>query len=735
MMIPTWFSIAAFLVAAMAGVMACTLLVIRPGSSLHRSIALLLGTIALAHLANAAGLFVESHALGWRVAAMVAELVEPAALLYVGLGFLNPVQRSSNRSALWRARIVGCLGLLLTGFVVIGQIFEWKVLEDAGTAIALTVLGRMPYVFIVIGMVLALAQLELVLRASQEPVRHKLKFMVIGLGGLAGYQIYQASQMLLLPVWQENQVLIGSIVTAMALCLTAYGLGRTHLRDVFVNAYVSQQALFGSVTFIVIGLYLLAVGVIGEWLRRTNQPLGLGLSVVVVFGALVGLVVLAFSKTVRADVRRFLTRNFYRSKHDYRAQWLQVTEAFEQAASKEAIMDRLLDLLIKTFPTTSMSIWSCRESDRQFYRIRSMTSEKESFPLELSHPVIARLLKEDEPVVITDSSDPLMASGTALCFPIRAQGQLTAFIALGRPLHGETYGTDDCDLLRGISHHVGALLSHAKLAEDRQASAQLEALHRFSVFCLHDLKNLAARLSLVAQNAERHGRDPAFQESAMRTVTDTAAKMTSLMSKLSLASVKPVLTEAPELVDIPALIDGIIAPMRGEERVRLQITGGIAQPVLAVKDQVHQVLLNVILNAKQAIGLEGDLSIRIGESGGSVVVTVEDTGCGIPSSILESLFRPSQSSRPGGLGIGLYQCKQIVEAHGGTIEIRSKQGQGTQVRIELPLSEGLRSKSQTLQLSAFSLQPSAFSPQPSAFSFRRGQAPPQTAEPVPLEQR
>ena len=718
LMLPTWFAIAAGLVAAIAGAMACTLLVKRRTSSLHRSLALLLGTIAVAHLANAAGLLDEPHAQWWRAAAMVAELVEPIVLLYVGLAFLNPVERSRDRSALWRARIVGCVGLLLAGFVVIGQLVEWKVVEDGLAAMALSTWERIPYVFIVIGMVLGLAQLELVLRASHEPVRHKLKFIVIGLGGLAGYQIYQASQMLLLPVWQEHLVLVGSIATAMALCLTAYGLGRTRLREVFVNTYVSQQALFGTVTFIVIGLYLLAVGVIGEWLRRTNQPLGLGLSVVVVFGALVGLVVLAFSKTIRADVRRFLTRNFYRSKHDYRAQWLQVTEAFEQAASKEAIMDRLLDLLIKTFPTTAISIWSFREADRRFCRIRSMTTEKEPAPLELSHPVIVQLLKEDEAVAIESNADPLMATGVALCFPIRTQGRLTAFIALGRPLHGETYGTDDCDLLRGISHHIGALLSHARLAEERQASAELEALHRFSVFCLHDLKNLAARLSLVAQNAERHGHDPAFQESAMRTVTDTAAKMTSLMSKLSLSSVNPALNGTPESVDIHALIEEIVAPMRGEAKVRLHVAGGPVQPVTAVRDQMHQALLNVILNAKQAIGQEGDISIEVEESGGSIMVTVTDTGCGIPSPMLESLFQPSQSSRPGGLGVGLYQCKQMVEAHRGTIEIRSQQGQGTQVKIELPQAEGRSPKTEVRRLKAEGRRSESEIPNPSAFSLQ-----------------
>jgi len=224
----------------------------------------LLGATAVAHLANAAGLLDEAHALLWRATAMVVELVQPTALLYVGLAFLKPVGRSSDISALWRARIVGCVSVFLACFVATGQIVEWKVFEDGRAAIALTTWGRIPYVFIVIGMALGLAQLEIVLRASQEPVRHKLKFVVIGLGGLAGYQIYQASRMLMLPVWQAEHVLVGSIVTAMALCLTAYGLGRTRLREIFVNTYVSQQALFGSVTFIVIGLYRLLVGAVGE---------------------------------------------------------------------------------------------------------------------------------------------------------------------------------------------------------------------------------------------------------------------------------------------------------------------------------------------------------------------------------------------------------------------------------------------------------------------------------------
>lgn len=696
-MFSTWFSFAAIVAASLAAGFACLLVFRRQAGSFHRSMALLLAATVIANAANGLGLLDETRALFWRETAMVAELLQPAALLYVGFAFLNPIESGKVLSALWRARSIAVVGFLLAVFTETGQVFQWKAFENGQAALALTPWGRVPYVFIVLGTALGLAHLELVLRASREPARHKLKFVVIGLGGLAGYQIYQASQMLLFPVWQAEHVVVSSVVTILSLVLIAYGLGRSRLREVLVNTYVSQQALFGSVTIIVIGGYLLVVGAVGAWLRGTNQPLGVGLSVVVVFVGLVGLAIAVFSKTVRAEIRRFLARNFYRSKYDYRAQWLQVTEAFEQAASREAIMDRLLDVLIKTFATTRVSVWSFREADRRFVQVRSMTADKDPAPIELSDPVVGRLMNTDEAVLIDerddrvfsaggDSQDSLVAQGVALCFPIRAQGRLIAFVALGKQLHGEAYGTDDCDLLRGISHHAGMLLSHANLAEERQASAELEALHRFSVFCLHDLKNLAARLSLVAQNAEHHGRDPAFQESAMRTVTDTAKKMAVLMSKLSLKSLKPALVGVPEAVDLFLLIDDIVAPMRGEGAVRISVSGGPVPPLLAVREQVQQVLLNVILNAKQAMSQEGDISIALAESNGSVVVTVGDTGSGISPDMLETLFRPSQSSRPGGLGVGLYQCKQIVEAHRGTIQIRSEVGQGTQIRIEFPSS-------------------------------------------------
>jgi putative PEP-CTERM system histidine kinase len=680
-----------FLVAALTWLMGCWLFIRRETTPSYLGLAVLLGVVSLAHIGNGLGAWDDAHRLLWQRLVLAAELFQPAAIFFAGIQFLNPAEQREMGSRYWTVRILTILGLLLAVLTLTEYVLVEVVNDGGEPIIILGAWGQVPYVFIVLATALGLAQLELVLRASSEPIRYRLKFLVIGLGGLAGYQIYHASEMLLLLMWRPEQVFVSGVVACISLGLLSLGIVRSRFKSLLVNAYVSPQALFGAVTLIAIGLYLLVVGMVGEWLRRINQPLGAEFGVIVAFGALMALTAAMFSKSVRAEVRRLVTRNFYRSKYDYRAEWLRVTEAFQLAATKEAILDRLLDVLIKTFSTTAIVIWVFREADRRYFQARPVISETST--VESTHPVIRQILDKDKAVFVSeiqagpvDAADPLVRMGAELCFPIHIQGQPMAFVALGRQSHGEPYGTDDCDLLYGICHHVGTLLSQAVLAEERQASAELEALHRFSVFCLHDLKNLAARLSLVAQNAEHHGHDPAFQESALRTVADTAMKMTGLMTKLSRQSFSsPAVGQVGEL-DLSSLIEEVVAPLREDKLVQVHVIGRLGFPMLAVREQIQQVLLNVVLNARQAITGQGSISIAVMQSNGSAIITVDDTGGGVLPHMLDNLFRPSQSSRPGGLGVGLYQCKKIIEAHGGTIQLRSEEGKGTQVQIALPLA-------------------------------------------------
>ena len=545
------------------------------------------------------------------------------------------------------------------------------------------------YLFSLLLYAVSIAYIEALLRTLRDPILYQLKFVLIGLMALAGFRIFTVSQTIFNQGHRLDAAASGGAIL-IAIALMAYGFIRARFQSFAEQISLSPKVLHGSLTFLVVGFYLFMVGVMGQIVRSLGVPSSVAFSVLLVWLALVGLVVFLFSRSARTALRTIVARNFFRSKYDYRAQWLEVTEVFRDCDSVDTIWDRLLRLLSRTFYANRISVWHKSNTDGRFHQVRSTNTEAPPAPLDASHEVIRQLAEQDVPIAVDTIELPLhdsfvQATGAVLCAPIHASDELIGFIALSDEVAGLPYGQDDRDLLKAIAHHVGVLLAHAQLAEERQGSAELEALHRFSAFCLHDLKNLAARLSLVVQNAEHHGQDPAFQESAMRTVRDTTHKMMALMGKLSRKSVKPPHAGTPGMVELLELINEVVASLTSRT-VRWHVTAEMVRPVRVVREEIYQVFLNVLLNAKQAIGEEGDIWIALSQVEGSVVVTVQDTGCGIPRERMLSLFRPAQTSRPGGLGIGLYQCKQIIEAHRGTIQIRSEVGQGTLVRIELPLS-------------------------------------------------
>lgn len=703
---PLWFSSAAFAAAVLALGFAGVLLK-RRSNSFYRYLAVVLGVCGLIQVANGMNGLDASHALIWRRVALLGELAQPAVLLLVVLALIRELSGSIGATDLWRARAVTLVAGVFATLSFSDEVLRSAMSEGGVSLVVLGSLGRVAYAFILVALVVGLAQIEQILRVTRDPVRWQLKFVLIGLGGLAGYEIYQASQLLLVPAWRVEHAVVGGLSTLISVGLIAYGLGRRHLLAIKTKVYISPQFLYGSFTFIAVGLYLVAVGLIAEIFRQTGWAAAVQLSALVIFVAAVGLVVVLSSRQARAELRHYIARHFYRSKYDYRVEWLEVTEVFRASESVEAILDRLIELLSRTFGAARITLWMRCEADGRFHQVRSANTEPTPQPLTASHPVIARLLHSDTPVEVDratdeDSSpeggaspslpDPFLAATQAvLCVPIRIGNELIAFVALSRDLHGELYATDDCDLLRAIAYHVGMLLSHARLAEERRGAAELEALHRFSAFCLHDFKNLAARLSLVVKNAQVHGDDPAFRESAMRTVAGTVQKMMTLMTKLSLKSAQEGVLEP---VDVQEVIAETLGSLNGALPVSLEMALERVPPVSIVREQLHQVLLNVILNAGQAIRANGAqagawggaVRITTQRVNGFVVVTVADTGPGIEPDKLRTLFQPFRTTKEGGLGIGLFQCKRILEAHRGSIHVESEVGRGTRVRIELPVA-------------------------------------------------
>jgi putative PEP-CTERM system histidine kinase len=212
----------------------------------------------------------------------------------------------------------------------------------------------------------------------------------------------------------------------------------------------------------------------------------------------------------------------------------------------------------------------------------------------------------------------------------------------------------------------------------------MEAFQRMSAFFVHDLKNVASKLSLTIENLPVHFDNPDFRSDAVRTIAESLTKINGMCSRLSSLGQKLELQQTG--TDLNELVENTLFGLNGCLKAP---PAQDLQPIPAIlvdSEQIQQVLVNLLLNAHEATSEKGEISITTRRENGFAVLSVADTGCGMSQEFIEkSLFRPFQTTKKKGMGIGLYHSKMIVEAHGGKIKVESEEGGRTTFRVMLPL--------------------------------------------------
>ena len=695
-----WF-IPCFAAAGAALVLASILVWKKKPAHLFETLSLVLGTVAWIHLSTALAFLNGTASLGWWQILLIGNLALPVALYAVPLVFITRLSPSPVSSQVWQGGAIFFLAALAGVMVLIFPHEFLGIVPDQNAVIFKAPWGRVIWSFMIVALLVSVSSLEQVMRTIRDPLRYQLKFVIIGLAGIGGVAIAQAGRMLLLPVWKSDFVWVSATAACISIGLIAFGLARFRVQDLKQNLYVSQKALFTSLSFFLVGGYLLAVGLLTEIVQRTGWAFSWAVSLLIIFLAVMALLVVVVSRQARGELQHFLRRHFYRSKYDYRAQWLEMTHTFVSSCSTDHILDEFLPLVSRTFSASRITMWLRYEADGRFHQVRSVNTENPPEALKPTHSVVASLKGNHDPINLktaalvpcADVDQFLRATQAMVCVPFTsATDQLMGFLTLSSDLRGRDYEQDDYDLLRVMAHHVAMLLNQTRLMEERKAAAEWGAVHRFSSFYLHDLKNIASGLSLIIQNAKVHGDDPEFQASLLRTISATAQRMTGIIEQLS-SQVKRQVDLAPssfQLTDINVLVAETIGSMDGTG-IKPHVAGGSAlPPVSIVPDQFKNVLLNVILNAKQAMGETGAIDVMTERRNEYVAVTVQDTGPGILSSRMRTLFQPFRSTKKRGLGIGLYQCKHLIEQNKGSIRVESREGEGTRVIIALPIAHQMK---------------------------------------------
>jgi putative PEP-CTERM system histidine kinase len=269
-----------------------------------------------------------------------------------------------------------------------------------------------------------------------------------------------------------------------------------------------------------------------------------------------------------------------------------------------------------------------------------------------------------------------------LAVPLLVGDELLGFVVLAKPRTDVALDWEVRDLLKTAARQAAGFLAQMHATEALLEARKFDAFNRMSAFVVHDLKNIITQLSLMMKNAERHRDNPEFQQDMLLTVESSLDKMRQMMLQLREGAKPAGVASGVELTPILQRIEAA-AQQRGRQ-LQVQLDDKVA--TRGHEQRLERVIGHVVQNALDATPNSGRVWVRLAQAAGRALVEVGDTGSGMtPEFIQHRLFRPFNSTKTSGMGIGSYESFQYIKELGGSIDVQSELGQGTVVTLLMPL--------------------------------------------------
>jgi putative PEP-CTERM system histidine kinase len=661
--------------------------------------------------------------LGWRWRrGMTVRLVIVATFitaLWELLGFILAVRWDA---LVWHAYHLADVGRLAAWCVLLGTLGlrpstanrSWKSLfttRSGATGLALVVLvpalwllppapdgatvshSGEPLVFalLLIASVIGLALAEQLFRNTPHTSRWSIKPVCLGLGSVFAFDLFLFSDALLLRHLDPDLWRVRGAIHALAVPLVALSAARNRHWTIDLN--LSHEFVFHSTAVVASGLYLLAVAIAGYYVRVIGGDWGKAMQVVLLFVAVVLLGWLFFSGTLRAKLRVLVNKHFFAYRYDYRHEWLRFTRLLSTPDPHLGVGERCIKALADLVESPGGALWVKRahgyaQAARWNMPAGSSQLERQDSPMVLflkgrswviSLPELRQHAERYEGLELP--AWLLAMSDAWLIIPLLSADELAGFAVLTEPRTSIELDWEVLDLLKTAGRQVGTLMAQLQANEALLEGKQFEAFSRMSAFVVHDLKNLVSQLSLMLSNAQRHRHNPEFQADMLATAEHVMARMNKLLLQLR-AGATPL--AHPALVELGPVARRICEAKRAVGR---NVTLDLQQSVRALghEDRLERVIGHLVQNALDATPDTGRVTLRVCADGAGSIVEVLDNGQGMSSEFIQhNLFRPFQTTKPSGMGIGFYESVQYVRELGGDVTVASSLGEGTRVTVTLP---------------------------------------------------
>jgi putative PEP-CTERM system histidine kinase len=647
--------------------------------------------LLLCSIGTGAGTYVEAaHLIEWPFRLMLASLLLAAPF---GLSFSWALNRPLYQKIHNKRKTLIPL-IFLPAPILAASLWALKTgeISSADGSIATGPVGYLASLYLVILSVLALSSLEQIIRGADERVRWQIKFLVIGLAGANAAAVYVASKSLLYSF--RYAPLYKSAFDAFALlfpisCLFILASWRRSTGN--ERTTVSQRLVYSSITFLSVGIYLIVSAALSSWIGFRGL-LGMEAQSVVFLLSIIGLATVLLWTSFRHRVRDWIRRNVFAGKYDYRELWTEASDRIRSTDGVESSALALASLIQRALGAIHIGIWLYdRNPDKA--RLAGFLGDVEYPQNQQIKEILEKFIETADPITVEEIAKKFgdaelnefcRKSNAALLVPLRSSGRFIGVITIGSDRSGRPYNWEARDFLRVLANHAASEFHKHELLSTLVAAKEAEAFKSFSTFLLHDLKNFASTLSLIAKNASRHQAKPEFQRDAFKSIFEIAEKMKRLCNNLRAFSSS--LAANKKEADLNEIVRATVEGLDAGTLRRIHLDLGDLPPVHVDGSEMTKVVQNLVLNANEAMSAAGSISIKTSARNGHVELIVQDNGRGMTREFLEKeLFLPFHTTKSDGLGIGLFQCKKIVEAHEGRIFVKSEEGQGTVVSIAIPV--------------------------------------------------
>ncbi len=577
---------------------------------------------------------------------------------------------------------------LLLGFIAalaVGAILLTG--TSAGGAYSLRNVWVMVLMGLAISTILVIENLYL---STREEVRWHVNLPCIALGALATYDAILAGDTLLFRglsplLFNGRPIAIGVVMPLLALAVSR------NRRNWEADLRITRAAAVHTASLVMAGLFLLGLVGAGQAFRYFGGDWSGVAEIAIMFGGLVGVTVLATSRSARSRLRFLLIDHFFANRYDYRREWMRCITTLSATEGYIALHARVIRALADIVDSPGGLLF-VREGEAGFEWAGSWSMPAATVSIPADDPIVTGLRGGEWIVEMADLPPREGLPSAWIATPLNHGGALIGFILLAPPRAPFGLDREVFDLLRVVGRQVATVVAEQRAAEVLMQTRQLHEYSKRFAFVAHDIKNVSTQLTLVLSNAEVHMENPEFQHDMLATIRAAVAKIGALIKRLE-APDSPV---AQAVVQPAGRIAAIIANTgraTGME-IRFDNAGpdiGVAMAAASLDAVVTHLLNNAIEATRTAHPADAPpVQITLRHEGRRTLIDITDEGPGMtPDFVRDGLFRPFRTSKPGGSGIGAYQARELLREAGGDLVVITRPGAGTTMRVLLPAVEGV----------------------------------------------